>query len=60
MAWIAYVLAGLILALAAGVLGFRLRAFFRTGGRSACEHCPYSGSCGKSACPAHKRKTVER
>ena len=46
MTWISYVVAFVILALAALVIFRGVRSFIKTGGRSACDHCPYSGSCG--------------
>jgi MoaA/NifB/PqqE/SkfB family radical SAM enzyme len=48
MTWISYLVAAAILILAAMVIIRGVRAFFKTGGRSACDHCPYSGSCGGS------------
>lgn len=45
MTWIAYVLAGLMIILAAWILIKRTRDFIQTKGRSACENCPYSGQC---------------
>lgn len=46
MTWVSYVVAALILGLAALIIGRGVRSFFKTGGRSACDRCPYSGSCG--------------
>ncbi len=46
MTWISYVVAAGILCLAALIIYRGVRSFFKTGGRSACDHCPYSGSCG--------------
>lgn len=46
MTWISYAVAAVILGLAGLVIYRGVRAFFKTGGRSACDHCPYSGSCG--------------
>ena len=44
--WYWGVLPGLALTgLAAWILIRRVSAFIRTKGRSACEHCPYSGQC---------------
>ena len=42
---IAYLIAAAIIAAAAWIIWCRVRAFQRTGGRSACENCPYSGHC---------------
>ena len=46
MTWITYAVAAVILGLAALVIYRGVRSFFKTGGQSACDHCPYSGSCG--------------
>ena len=48
MTWITYVVAIVILGFAALIIYRGVRAFLKTGGRSACDHCPYSGSCGGS------------
>lgn len=42
-AWI--VLGALLVGAAAWVLVKRLIRFIKTGGRSACENCPYAGHC---------------
>lgn len=54
MTWISYAAAAVILGLAALLIYRGVRSFFKTGGRSACDHCPYSGSCGGS-CDERKR-----
>ena len=46
MTWISYGVAAVILGLAALLIYRGVRSFFKTGGQSACDHCPYSGSCG--------------
>ncbi len=48
MTWITYGVAVVILGLAALIIYRGVCAFLKTGGRSACDHCPYSGSCGGS------------
>jgi len=47
MAWIAYVLAGMIILLAAWIVVRRVREFVKTKGMSACENCPYANACGQ-------------
>lgn len=39
-----------IAAAAAWILVRRAVAFFRTRGQSACDNCPYAGSCRKDRC----------
>ena len=46
MTWLSYVVAAVILSITALIVYRGVRNFFKTGGRSACDHCPYSGSCG--------------
>jgi len=46
MTWVSYVVAAVILGLAALFVYRGVRSFIKTGGRSACKSCPYSGSCG--------------
>ena len=46
---IAYLIAAAIVLAAAWILVRRVRAFFRTRGQSACENCPYSGTCGSAS-----------
>lgn len=47
---IGYIVAVLIAGAAAWILIRRLARFIRTGGRSACDNCPYANGCGGS-CP---------
>ncbi len=42
---IAYIVAAAVIGAAIWILWRRISAFKRTGGRSACENCPYSGRC---------------
>jgi radical SAM protein with 4Fe4S-binding SPASM domain len=46
MTWIWYIIAAAVLILAAILIFRGIRSFIKTGGQSACDHCPYSGSCG--------------
>jgi len=55
MTWITYVVAIVILGLAALIIYRGVRAFIKTGGRSACNHCPYSGSCDGSCGKKQKK-----
>jgi hypothetical protein len=55
MTWISYIVAAVILGLAALIIYRGVRAFFKTGGRSACDHCPYSNSCGGACDKKPKR-----
>ena len=48
MTWISYAVAAAILGLAAFLVYRGVRSFIKTGGRSACDSCPYSGGCGRS------------
>ena len=45
--YVSIFIAAAIIASAAWILIRRALSFKRTCGRSACENCPYSGSCGQ-------------
>jgi radical SAM protein with 4Fe4S-binding SPASM domain len=53
--WVSYAIAAAILVAAALVIFRSVRAFFSTGGRSACDGCPYSGSCA-GRCEKSRKK----
>jgi len=55
MTWIAYIAAAVILGLAAWLIYRGVRSFIQTGGQSACDHCPYSGSCSGSCAKKPKK-----
>ena len=55
MTWISYALAIVILGLAAWLIVRGVKSFLKTGGQSACDHCPYSGSC-----PGHCGKAKKK
>jgi hypothetical protein len=56
MTWITYVVAIVILGLAAVLIYRGIRSFIKTGGQSACDHCPYSGSCSDRSCGKNPKR----
>ena len=60
MTWVWKAMVALTIAAAIAIIARRIGRFIATGGRSACDNCPYSGQCSSPKAKGRPGKCKRR